>query len=192
MSYIKQHTDIYGVTMDDKRFLAITASGEDTVGLVEKLTEHITRIGGNIEQSRMGVLGGQFSLIMLLSGEEFSLRVLESQLGALGDELGLTIVHKWTQARSSSQPVAPYRVEVVAMDHPGIVHSLASFFARQHINIEELATDVYAAPHTGTPMFSVVMTVGVPSGASISSLRETFLAFCDDLNLDASLEPDRG
>lgn len=177
--------------MDNKHFLAITASGEDTVGLVEKLTERITRSGGNIEQSRMGVLGGQFSLIMLLSGEEFSLRVLESQLGALGDELGLTIVHKWTHARSS-QPVAPYRVEVVAMDHPGIVHNLARFFARQHINIEELATDIYAAPHTGAPMFSVVMTVGVPSATSISSLREAFLAFCDDLNLDASLEPARG
>ncbi|MDP2829221.1 MAG: ACT domain-containing protein [Sulfuricellaceae bacterium] len=177
--------------MDDKHFLAITASGEDTVGLVEKLTERITQSGGNIEQSRMGVLGGQFSLIMLLSGEEFSLRVLESQLGALGEELGLTIVHKWTQAREHSQPIIPYRVEVVAMDHPGIVHGLASFFARQHINIEELETDVYAAPHTGTHMFSVNMTVGVPSGVMISPLREAFLAYCDDLNLDASLEPAR-
>lgn len=175
-----------------KQSLAITASGEDRVGLVEQLTNRITATGCNIEQSRMGVLGGQFALIMLVTGAQDALSALESQLAPLGDELGLAIIHKWTRAREQGRPAMPYLVEVVALDHPGIVHSLASFFASHGINIEELETDSYAAPHTGTQMFAVHMTVGVPAQIQVSALRDEFFLYCDDLNLDATLEPARG
>ena len=172
--------------------LVITASGEDKVGLVDRLSSKITESGCNIEESRMAVLGGQFALIMLLSGPWHALSRFEGQMESLGSQLGLTIIHKRTQRRERTQPVIPYRVEVVAMDHPGIVHSLAGFFSRNGINIEELQTDTYPAPHTGTPMFSVTMTVGIPADAHIPTLRGNFLDYCDDLNLDASFEPARG
>jgi len=80
-------------------------------------------------------------------------------------------------------------VDVVALDHPGIVYRLAEFFSSRDINIEELSTATYAAAHTGTPMFSVHMTVNVPASMHIASLREEFMDFCDELNLDAVLEP---
>ena len=77
------------------------------------------------------------------------------------------------------------------MDHPGIVHPITEFFSRQKINIEELETETYAAPHTGTTMFALWMTVAVPDSVSIAQLRETFIDFCDELNLDASFETAR-
>jgi len=172
-------------------YLMITASGEDKVGLVDRLSSKIVESGCNIEESRMAVLGGQFALIMLLSGPWDALSRLDGQMDLLGDQLGLTIVHKWTQQRERTQPAVPYRVEVVAMDHPGIVRSLAAFFSRNGINIEELQTDTYPAPHTGTPMFSVIMTVGIHADVRIPALRENFLDYCDDLNLDATFEPAR-
>ena len=172
-------------------YLVITASGEDKVGLVDRLSTSITDSGCNIEESRMAVLGGQFALIMLLAGPWNALSKLEGQLSALGDQLGLSIIHKRTQQREHTQPVVPYRVDVVAMDHPGIVRSLANFFSRNGINIEELQTNTYPAPHTGTPMFSVNMTVGIPAEVHIPTLRGNFLDYCDDLNLDATFEPVR-
>lgn len=172
--------------------LVITASGEDKVGLVDRFSSKITESGCNIEESRMAVLGGQFALIMLLSGPWNALSKFEGQLESLGAQLGLTIIHKRTRQRERAQPMMPYLVEVVAMDHPGIVRSLAGFFSRNGINIEELQTSAYPAPHTGTPMFSVTMTVGIPADVHISTLRGNFLDYCDDLNLDASFEPARG
>ena len=173
-------------------YLVITASGEDMVGLVEKFSGKITEAKCNIEQSRMAVLGGQFALLMLVSGTWNALSKLEGQLPAVGRDLGLSIIHKRTKERKHTQPMVPYQVEVVAMDHPGIVKNLANFFARNGINIEQLATDTYPAPHTGTPMFSVVMTVGIPGDVQISRLRGDFLDYCDELNLDAVFEPVRG
>ena len=171
--------------------LVITASGEDKIGLVDRFSSKITESGCNIEESRMAVLGGQFALIMLVSGPWHALSKLEGQMGQMGDQLGLAIVHKRTQKRERTQPVMPYSVEVVAMDHPGIVRNLAVFFSRKGINIEELQTDTYPAPHTGAPMFSVAMTVGIHAGIHLPTLREDFLDYCDDLNLDATFEPVR-
>ncbi len=172
-------------------YLVITASGEDRVGLVERFTGRILDAGCNIEESRMALLGGQFAIIMLISGRWDALSKLEDKLSGLGDELGLAIIHKRTRHLERKQPLVPYRIEVVAMDHPGIVHSLANYFAHQGINIEELSTETYPAPHTGTPMFSVSMTVGVPADMHIPTLRGDFLDYCDGLNLDAIFEPVR-
>ncbi len=172
-------------------YLVITAAGEDQVGLVERFSSKITESGCNIEQSRMVVLGGQFAILVLVSGAWNALSKLETQLEPLGVQLGLSIVVKRTRARELTQPVLPYHVEVVALDHPGIVHNLAKFFSRFGINIEELSTDTYPAPHTGTQMFSVQMEVGVPAKTHIPTLRGEFFDYCDDLNLDATFEPSR-
>ncbi len=179
-------------TEPNNDYLVITASGEDRMGLVDKFSGEITETGCNIEESRMAVLGGQFALIMLLSGPWNALSKLEGQLPTLGKRLGLTIVHQRTRERERPQPMVPYHIEVVALDHPGIVRNLAGFFSRHGINIEELQTDTYPAPHTGTPMFSVSMTVGIPSATHIPTLRGEFFDYCDDLNLDATFEPARG
>jgi len=173
-------------------FLALTASGEDRVGLVERFTSRILDAGCNIEESRMAVLGGQFAILMLVSGPWHALSKLEDRASTMGEELGLTIVHKRTRPQERATPLVPYRVNVVAMDHPGIVHKLAEFFSRQGINIEELNTETYPAPHTGTTMFSVNLTIGVPANMHLPTLRGDFFDYCDNLNLDAVMEPARG
>ena len=171
-------------------FLVITASGEDKVGLVDRFSSQVTNSGCNIEESRMAVLGGSFALVVLISGESGNISALEQSLPSLGESLGLTLIARRTQMRHP-QTTLPYEVEVVALDHPGIVKNLSSFFAQRSINIEELTTDTYPAPHTGSPMFAVHMTVGVPPQSSIAGLKEEFSLFCDSLNLDGSLEARR-
>ena len=103
--------------------------------------------------------------------------------------LDLTITTKRTEERSADANLLPYGVDVVALDHPGIVYSLATFFSEKNINIEDMSTSTYAAAHTGTPMFTVHMTVDIPASLQISALRDEFMDFCDQLNLDAVMEP---
>ncbi|MBU1425215.1 MAG: glycine cleavage system protein R [Gammaproteobacteria bacterium] len=179
-------------TETDNNYLVITACGEDKIGLVDRLAGRIADSGCNIEESRMAVLEGKFAFIMLVSGSWHALSKLEGLLTPLGEQLGLTITHERTRKRERAEPAIPYTIEVVAMDQPGIVRSLAAFFSRNGINIEELQTNTYPAPHTGTPLSSVVMTVGIPAKVHIPTLRGDFLDYCDDLNLDATFEPVRG
>ena len=168
--------------------LVISALGKARTGIVHTLTTAVLDSGCNISHSRMAVLGGEFAVILLIHGTDAAVYAMQQQLPLLEEQLQLTLIAKPTAPRRGDQRWLPYRVAVVAMDHPGIVHRITDFFAAQKINIEELETATYAAPHTGAPMFTLTMTIAVPAGTAVGRLRETFIEFCDGLNLDASLE----
>lgn len=173
-------------------YLVISALGRDRPGIVEEMSRVILDSGCNIEDSRMTVLGGEFAVLMLVSGNWNAIAKLEGMMPSLQDKLDLTVISKRTKPRATEGNLLPYAVEVVTMDHPGIVHEIANFFSTRNINIEDLYTDSYRAAHTGTPMFSLSMRVNIPAEISISGLREEFMDFCDEMNLDAVIEPVKG
>jgi len=175
-----------------KTYLVISALGEDHPGIVDTLSKAILDQGCNIEDSRMTVLGGEFAAILLVQGKWNTVAKVENALPELERQLGMTIISKRTGERTVEADLLPYAVDVISMDHPGIVNSLTGFFSERGINIEDLTTSTYAAAHTGTPMFAVHMTVGIPANQPIAGLREEFMDYCDGLNLDAVLEPLRG
>ena len=172
-------------------YLVITALGEDRPGIVGKLSEAVLDSGCNIVDSRMTVLGGEFAVILMVSGRWNELAKLEDTLPALGKQLGLTVVCKRTGESTPAEDLMPYTVEVIAIDHPGIVYRLSSFFSSRDINIQELNTTRYAAAHTGTPMFALHLTANIPASIHIATLREEFLDFCEAQNMDATLEPSK-
>jgi len=176
---------------DVKKFMVISALGKDRPGIVNQLSRAILEAGCNIEDSRMTVLGGEFVVMLLVSGVWNAIAKLETQARVLEKKLELTLVTKTTEPRAVKPAMVPYVVDVVAMDHPGIVSEVAEFFSSRQINIEDLSTWTYAAAHTGTPMFSMNMTISIPAEVSIGRLRDEFTRFCDTLNLDATLEPSR-
>ena len=177
--------------MPVKNYLVISALGKDRSGIVDELTKIILDYDCNIADSRMTVLGGEFAVLLMIEGNWNTLTKLEDAISGLGAQLGLTITAKRTEERPPGGKLLPYGVEVVSLAHPGIVHHLASFFSQRKINIEDLMTSSYAAAHTGTPMFAVHMTVGIPSDVHIATLRDEFMEFCDSMNLDAILEPEK-
>jgi glycine cleavage system transcriptional repressor len=169
--------------------LVLSALGEDRPGIIDELSRCVMSSGCNILDSRMVVLGGDFALLLQVGGNWNTLAKLEDQLPGLGERLGLAISARRTREQPTDKDLLPYAVEVVAMDQPGIVHNLARFFSQRKINIHEMITSSYPAAHSGTPMFSVHMTVGIKANIRISDLREEFSEFCDNLNLDAVIEP---
>ena len=137
----------------------------------------------------MTTLGSEFAMLMLVSGNWHTLSRLETGLEKLQESDGLTFSIRKTGAREVKEDRMPYAVDVVSLDHQGIVFNLANFFAAHNIEIADVATRSYAAAHTGAPMFAVQMAVNVPSSIHIAQLREEFLELSDRLNLDAILEP---
>ena len=171
--------------------LVISALGNDKPGIVNELSKAILDQGGNISESKMTVLGGEFAMMLLVTGTQECINNIISKLDNTGKSLNLTLIAKETQATESNHKRLPYQITVVSMDHPGIVHNISDFLSSRDLNIEEIETKTYPAAHTGTPMFSLDMTISIPADSSIRTLRDEFLIFCDDLNLDASLESKR-
>jgi glycine cleavage system transcriptional repressor len=172
-----------------KQLIVINAIGSDRTGLVYDLTRVVADCGGNIVESRMSALGTDFAMLLLVSGNWHTLAKLEGELKKLSEANGITATLRRTEQRPTRHDVVTYTVDVVCLDQPGIVYNLAGFYSSRGIDIAELNTRSYAAAHTGAPMFAVQMIIHIPSRIHIAALREEFLDLCDQMNLDAILEP---
>jgi len=172
--------------------LVINAIGKDQPGIVNTLSRAILDAQCNITDSRMAVLGGEFAIILLVSASDKAITGLASHLDEAAEKLALTITSKRMNTRETSDTLVPYTIEGIALDHPGIVYQLASFLSNKQINIENLTTESYAATHTGSPMFAVTMTVGIPVTQKFNTLRDEFTGFCNELNIDTTFKPAKG
>lgn len=172
-----------------QNLLAIVAMGQNRPDLIELIVKAFRECGCSIAESRMAVMGDRFMFMVLLSGTWDAIAKIESMLPRLQQELGITLVGQRATARTPAHDLIPYAIEVIAVDQVGIVHQIAQFFSRRDINIEDMYSTNYAAAHTGTPMFSLHMTISIPTDISIAAMRSEFMDFCDQLNLDAIMEP---
>ena len=169
--------------------ILISAIGTDRNGLVREVTKTVLDCGCNIAESRMATMGAEFVMLIMVTGNWHTLTKLEDELKKVGEKTELQITVRRTEAPTISNDLIPYAVDLVCLDQPGIVNTLAAFFSKQNISIAEMTSRSYAAAHTGAPMFSLQMIISVPSSTHIATLREDFMDLCDQYNLDAILEP---
>jgi len=168
--------------------LVITAIGDDRPGIVNELTEVLLNAGLNIEDSRMSVLGGEFAVMLLVTGNDASIDSITQQTDSLSASLNLNVLIKATTSGNNNDDFARYEIKVEGMDNPGIVHKLARYLSQHNINIVNMQTDCSHAPHTGTPMFTVNMLVDIPAGQIMEQVENDFAALCDELSMDVEFK----
>lgn len=171
----------------EKTYLVLTAVGPDRPGLVSEIAASIHGAGANLEDSRMAILGGEFALLLLLSGAEAAAAAVEKAAGPLGEKLGLRVILKRT-GRGQRKEFLPYRISVTGFDRPGIVLRISEILARRGVNVASLESHLAYAPLSGTPMFVLEAELQVPSEVVLAELRRELSSQCDEENLDLSLE----
>jgi glycine cleavage system transcriptional repressor len=172
----------------DRGYVVLTAVGRDHPGLVNALSALITGAGANIEDSRMAILGGEFAMILLVSGSPDAVARTKEIAGRVESELELRCIVKETSPAPPSDYL-PYRIEVDGVDRPGIVQAVASILADRGINVASLESRVTHAPFSATPMFVLEASLQVPSKTVLADLRHDLAAACEEENLDFRLEP---
>ena len=172
----------------------LTAIGADRPGLVDEVSQFIFERGGNLEDSRMVNLRGQFAMMVLIGGSDAVLSKVESELPRLTERTRLHAeLRPATPPGAPGTPTAvdamPYRLRASAIDQSGLVHRLAHVLRDQGINIESMDTRLAAAPYTGAPVFEMELVVSVPRKTPLAQLRQQLGRLCDELNIDWQLEP---
>ena len=167
----------------------LTAVGADRPGLVDEVARYVLERGGNLEDSRMVNLHGQFAMMMLVAGPDDVIGRLHDGLQALErDSRVRAELHDadLTQGVASAAAI-PYRLNTWAMDHPGLVQSVAHLLGGLGVNIESADTSLRPAPYTNTPLFEMELVVAVPADLHVADLREALGRLCDELNIDWQL-----
>ncbi|MCG8454280.1 MAG: amino acid-binding protein [Spirochaetales bacterium] len=172
-----------------RQYAAVTAMGHDRVGAADDLASWIAQSQGNVEESKMAVLGGEFAVLMLVSGEDSCIHTLIDGAAPLGDSLGLHIEVTETHAPHGNDQGRPYAVESFSLDSPGIVHSLTREIRGLGISIEELETSRTSAPMTGAPIFRMRALVILPATVSLADFRNSMDELAHLKDLDIRIEP---
>ena len=80
----------------------------------------------------------------------------------------------------------PLKVEVLAMDHPGVVQKVVHLLHQNGVNIQSLSTQVTHAPLSGAPLFDMVLEAGVPIRESLVKVKEDLMSLAREMDLDLS------
>jgi glycine cleavage system transcriptional repressor len=174
--------------MAELSYMVLTAVGPDRPGLVKDVSSLIHRSGANLEDSRMAILGGEFALLVLISGPEDAIARTRDAAATAEAELGLKLLVAPTARPEQPRNYLLYRLRVTGVDHPGIVQTVTGILAERHVNVASLESRIAYAPLSGTPMFILDATLQIPSQTAVAELRREIGRVCDQDNLDFTLE----
>ncbi|HEY1922794.1 MAG TPA: ACT domain-containing protein [Tepidisphaeraceae bacterium] len=161
----------------------ITAVGPDRPGIVGELTAHIHSGGGNILDSRMINLRGEFAMLILVEMAD------ANTLPKLGEKMGLRLSVSEFHGRRPGVTGLPFRLKTYSMDQPGIVARLSQVLRDCGVNIEELSARQESAPFSGSPLFLTEMRLTVPPSVPLGKLRAELESVGNALNCDIDLDP---
>ena len=173
----------------DRGYVVLTAVGPDRPGLVNELSLLIRQADASIEDSRMAILGGEFAVILLISGPTGAIERAKEIGAQIEGELGLRCILKETTSAHPPSDYLPYRIEVSGADRPGIVQAIAAILADHAINVASLESRLSYAPFSATPLFVLEASLQVPSKTVLAEVRSELASTCDEENLDFRLEP---
>jgi glycine cleavage system regulatory protein len=78
----------------------------------------------------------------------------------------------------------PLKLEVISMDHPGIVQHVVHILKEHNVCILSLDTEIKAMPHTGAPIFDLNLEASVPAGQSIAKVKDELEDMASEMDLD--------
>jgi glycine cleavage system transcriptional repressor len=171
-----------------RQHFVISLVGDDRNGLVDKVAEAIKRGRGNLEDSRMAVLGAEFAMMMLCSAGAEQAAALQAELRKTAEELELLITVKPTSPRQHNLDSVPMTLSVRGMDHEGIVHEFVRHLVDHGISVEHLDSQVVNAPYSGVPLFEMQVQLRAPASVSLASLRKLLTKVADELNVDVEIQ----
>ncbi|EHC84783.1 Glycine cleavage system transcriptional antiactivator GcvR [Salmonella enterica subsp. enterica serovar Senftenberg str. A4-543] len=188
------------MTPSSQHYLVITALGADRPGIVNTITRHVSSCGCNIEDSRLAMLGDEFTFIMLLSGTWNAITLIESTLPLKGAELDLLIVMKRTSdvrppppgnERTSDRPrpamPATVWVQVEVADSPHLIERFTALFNSHEMNIAELVSRTQPAEGDKAAQLFIQITAHSPASQNSANIEQAFKALCTELNAQGSI-----
>jgi glycine cleavage system transcriptional repressor len=141
--------------------LALSAIGRDRPGIVAEVTRALLGHSLNITDSQMAVLGGRFTMMLIVDAPEATdLDLVHEELARTRERLGLDALSlsALAEAESGSAADPSHIVTVYGVDHPGIVHAVSARLAARGVNVTDLETRL-----VGEGLYAMVLEVALPA-----------------------------
>ncbi|KJY87687.1 MULTISPECIES: glycine cleavage system protein R [Vibrio] len=169
--------------------LVITAVGTDRPGVCNQVVRLVTQSGCNIVDSRIALFGNEFTLIMLLSGNNAAVTRVESTLPLLGQQLDLITMMKRTSQHARADNAYSLEVYVESNDEVGLTEKFTQFFADKNIGLSSLSAQTIDKTkiQSSQNQFHIAITATVDIDCNLMQLQEEFETLCSSLGVQGSL-----
>ena len=174
--------------MSTESLKVLTAVGADRPGLVSEISGVIHAAGGNIEDSRMAILGGEFALVLLFSAPPGAVDRVADATRDLARRLELDLVDQGHAApRAGRGPdVPPARQRRGPSGHRRGRHGRAR--APRQVNVASLESRVVNLPLSGTPTFVLEAELHIPRDLAVDQLLSVLAAVAEREDLEYTFE----
>lgn len=167
--------------------IVMTLIGEDRPGLVESLAEVVANHGANWLDGRMSHLAGQFAGILQVDVAADRVQELVTALTKL-DEQGLSVIVQADDAPAiANADFSAVEMDLLGNDRPGIVREVSHVLAELEVNVEDIETEIKAAPMTGGNLFHARAKLRLPLGLKLEQLRTRLEQIAGDMMVDISI-----
>jgi glycine cleavage system transcriptional repressor len=162
--------------------LVVTAIGTDRTGVVNKVTRHVSECGCNIVDSRLAILGNEFTFIMLLSGDWNAITQIEYSLPRKSHELDLITLMKRTAPHTMGSYPMLAEAEILIHDEPGIVSLCTQFFSDQGWDIHALQSETIQ--QVPANLLRASFQLRLPVASAGSEEERSYAEFCQRLGAE--------
>lgn len=167
---------------------ALTIIGRDRPGIVSQVTEILFKGGFNIADSSCSILGGQFSMILIISNPQISTKEEFSDTFSPLEENNLSVFIR------TLKPGGEIRTElegelcmisVYGADKPGIVYQVARELGERSINITDLNTKLIG--DKAKPVYVMMLEAMLPENTEVEEVETWMRELKEKLQVDISV-----
>src|SRR5262249_32622684 len=145
-----------------------------------------------LEESSMTVLGSEFAVLLLLSGQGADLgRRLASACKRLEWEKRVTVFLRPLEGEPARYRTGgrgtSYGLPAPGMDKTGIVARVARCLADHGVNITEMHTHSRPEPGSGTAIYTMQIHMDVPASVGLEAFHDRLERIADELHIHIDL-----
>ncbi len=169
-------------------YFALTIIGRDRPGIVSQVTEILYRLGFNIADSSCSILGGQFSMILIISSPDMKADTdFKEEFSAL-EENNLSVYIRTLKPGGEVRPDIEGEhcmISVYGSDKPGIVYQVAKELGERKINITDLNTKLIG--EETSPVYVMMLEATLPEGIELQDVEGWMKELKQQLKVDISV-----
>jgi len=169
--------------------LTVTALGNKSIYFLSEILAAVSICQCSIQEIRSSNLAQTTASYLLIDGNWNHIAKLETLLDNIQKRLEIKIHTLRPDKNLKKIEAIPYSLETMSIDRSNVIEDISCFLTERHICIEEISASSYQAPYIQTAIFSTKFIVLIPPEVRLLLLREEFLDFCDNQNIDAIIEP---
>lgn len=179
-------------TTKDER-LVVIAGFCPNLDLWSRILEQAAHSGVSTTHSYLSEKLDTFHIQLEVSGTWNELAKFESALKSEYLKLSEGVVFHFYRGepRPIDELYLPYLVQASTLMNQEMIQLFTQFFSMDRIKIKEISVQRYIQGKTFVPLQLITLAVWLPIDINLPELRENFMIFCEQYNVDGIFEQDR-